>query len=117
EQAFLSSAVLPQSFARILVTVNMADCLETTEDIEKVLNLTAERVRDIFPDTRVFAISALDELCRRLEKPRPVPELAEYLENSFFAFEDALQNDILLQKEVIHSERCVHMAESILLDM
>lgn len=116
EQDFLSSSVLPQSFARILVAVNMSDCLDGQEDIRKILDRTTEKVRDIFPDTRIFAISALDELCRRLERPRPNPELADFLEENFLAFEDALQNDILLQKEVIRSSRCVQLAEAALLE-
>ncbi|HIV16999.1 MAG TPA: dynamin family protein [Candidatus Alectryocaccobium stercorigallinarum] len=117
EQAFLSSSVLPQSFTRIIMAVNMADSLESKEDIEKIAALASERVRDVFPDTRVFALSALDELCRRIEKPRPVPELSDYLADNFAAFENALMDDILLQKEVIHSSRCVHLTKTILDDI
>jgi predicted GTPase len=40
EQAFLSSAILPQSFSRIFAVVNMADTLETIENINKIAGLT-----------------------------------------------------------------------------
>jgi predicted GTPase len=117
EQAFLASSVLPQSFTQIMMVVNMADSLDSIEDIEKISALASQRVRDIFPDTSVFALSALDELCRRLEKSRPFPELSEYLENNFAAFESSLMDDILLQKEVIHSSRCVYLTKTALDDI
>ena len=116
EQAFLASVVLPQSFTRIIVALNMSDCLDSEEDIRRVLELTTEKVRDIFPNAGVFAVSALDELCRKLGRPRPSPELAAFLEGNFSALENALYQDILLQKEIIQSSRCVRLAESVLRD-
>ena len=73
EQTFLSGILQPQSFSRLFLVVNMADCLENSEDIERVKNLVLERVRAVSMNAAVFAVSALDELCRKTEKKRPKP--------------------------------------------
>ena len=117
EQAFLSSSVRPRSFSRILAVMNQCDCLDAEEDILRVRRLVQERLCEILPDTQVFAVSALDELCRKTGAQRPAPELERFLETQFLAFEDALQNDILLQREVIQSERCIAAAKAVLLDL
>ena len=117
EQAFLSSSVRPRSFSRVLTVMNQCDCLDTEEDILRVRRLVQERISEILPDTGVFAVSALDELCRKTGAQRPAPELERFLETQFLAFEDALQNDILLQREVIQSERCIAAAKAVLLDI
>lgn len=117
EQAFLSSSVRPRSFSRVLTVMNQCDCLDTEEDILRVRRLVQERISEILPDTGVFAVSALDELCRKTGAQRPAPELERFLETQFLAFEDALQNDILLQREVIQSERCIASAKDVLLDI
>lgn len=55
--------------------------------------------------------------CWKTGAQRPAPELERFLETQFLAFEDALQNDILLQREVIQSERCIAAAKAVLLDI
>jgi len=111
EQAFLSSAVLPHSFSRIFAVVNMADTLETVGNVERITELTKERITAISPDISTFILSALDEICRKKDLKRPEPELADLLEMNFLEFESALQNDIILQKDIIKSSRAVSLAE------
>jgi hypothetical protein len=62
-------------------------------------------------------LSALDELCRKKEVKRPVPELSQLLEINFLEFETALQNDIILQKDIIKSTRAVMLARLLIDDM
>lgn len=52
EQQFLSACVVPNSFSRLLVALNLSDCLETPENITKVKNLVSERVRLFIPTVR-----------------------------------------------------------------
>ena len=114
EQTFISSFVLPQSFSRVFLVLNMADTLETVENIEKVRKLTTERAASISPDISVFAVSALDELCRKLNLKRPEPELATYLEAGYLEFENALKNDIIFQKDIIKSTRSIALTRMLL---
>jgi GTPase SAR1 family protein len=105
ERAFLSTAVMPQGFARVLAVVNMADTLETPENINKITEFTKEKAAEINPDIYVYTLSALDELCRKKGVKRPEPDLAAPLEANFLEFETALNNDIILQKDIIKSTR------------
>ncbi|HEX3038701.1 MAG TPA: hypothetical protein VHP54_00200, partial [Caproiciproducens sp.] len=117
EQAFLSASVLPQSFSRILIALNMVDCLEDREDIEKIIDYTNKRVKEITPNAYVYAVSGLDEYCRRLNLPRPVPELSDYLEGCFESFRSSVNNDILLQRDVIKTLRALSLTRLMLQDI
>lgn len=117
EQAFLSASVLPQSFSRILIALNMVDCLEDREDIEKIIDYTNKRVKEITPNAYVYAVSGLDEYCRRLNLPRPVPELSDYLEGCFESFRSSINNDILLQRDVIKTLRALSLTRLMLEDI
>lgn len=114
EQSFLASSVMPQSFSRILLVINMADCLEDVDDIEKVKTLVKAKAKDISPNIYVYAISALDELCRKQNLKRPEPEISDYLEKNYLELESALQNDIMLNKEVIKSTRGIALTRIML---
>lgn len=117
EQTFLSGILRPQSFSRLFLVVNMADCLESSEDIQRVKNLILERVRAVSMNTAVFAVSALDELCRKTGKKRPNPELVNALEAGFQSLYTAMQDDILLQKEAIQSQRLVVLSREMVKDI
>ena len=114
EQAFLSASVLPQSFSRIIVALNMIDCLENKEDIEKIINFTNTRIKEITPNAYVYAVSGLDEYCRKLKLPRPVTELENYLEGNFESFISSIHNDILLQRDVIKTTRALSLTKLML---
>jgi ribosome biogenesis GTPase A len=116
ERTFLSSVVMPQSFSRVFAVLNMADTLETAENIDKIRESTGEKASEISPNIYVYIISALDELCRRKQLKRPEPELASLLENNFLEFETALNNDIILQKDIVKSMRAVALTQSLIDD-
>jgi small GTP-binding protein len=109
EAAFLSTSVMPQSFSRVILLVNMVDTLETQENIDKIIAMVEEKARTISQNIYVYPVSALDEYCRKLDLKRPEPDLAQALESDFLAFETSLQNDIVLEKEVIKSARVVSL--------
>ncbi|AOY75728.1 dynamin family protein [Clostridium formicaceticum] len=109
EQAFLCASILPQNFSKLFVVLNMVDCLESKEEVEKVKGLTNSKLANIFPNSYVYAVSCLDEFCRRKNLKRPKPDLKEVLERSFDAMYDTLQNDIVLKKDSIQTERCLNM--------
>ena len=114
ERVFLSASVLPQSFSRIIVALNMIDCLENKEDIEKIINFTNTRIKEITPNAYVYAVSGLDEYCRKLKLPRPVMELENYLEGNFESFISSIHNDILLQRDVIKTTRALSLTKLML---
>lgn len=114
EQAFLSTTVMPQSFSRVFLAVNMADTLETAENLQKIERLTKDRAEVISDKIYVYLLSALDEYCRKLGLNRPEPQMADVLESNFLAFETAVHNDILLQKDVIKSMRGIALTRGLL---
>lgn len=114
EQVFLSTAIMPQSFSRVFLVVNMADSLETVENLQKVRELVENRTGAISDKIYVYLLSALDEFCRKQELNRPEPLLAETLENNFLEFETSLQNDVFLQKDIIKSTRGIALTRILL---
>jgi len=117
ERAFLSTAVMPLGFARVLAVVNMADTLETPENVQKITEYTKDRAQVISPDIYVYTLSALDELCRRKGEARPEPGLAPMLEANFLEFEAALNTDIIQQKNIIKSTRALALTRILLDDI
>ena len=114
EQTFLSSAVMPQSFSRVFLVVNMTDTLETEENVEKMRRVVQDRAGAVSDKIYVHMISALDEYCRKMEKRRPEPDLTKTLEENFLAFESSLKNDLLLQKEIIKTSRGIALTRMVL---
>lgn len=114
EQSFLSNIVMPQSFSRVLVALNMVDTLDSIEDITKVTNLLEQKVADISDKIYVYPVSALDEYARKVGKRRPNDEMYVYLEDYFNDFENALKEDIIMQKDVIKSVRGIELARAML---
>jgi len=117
ERTFLSATVMPQGFTRVLIVVNMADTLETPENVNKIAEFTKERALEISPDINVYTLSALDELCRKKCVTRPEPDLSPLLEAGFLEFENALNNDIILQKDIIKSNRAIALTRILLDDI
>ena len=84
EQMFLRSAVLPQKYTTLFLVGNFTDTLDAPEDCARMREMLTDRVRGLLPDAEVLMVSALDELCRQLEKKRPSgEELRPLLESQF----------------------------------
>lgn len=109
EQMFLNSVVYPENFLKMFVIVNMADLLDTPEDLERVKEHVAKAIYEANPQAEVFALSALDEVCKKGGHDRPKPEMSQCLEEHFTAFSNSLTQDVILQKEMIKASRLYTM--------
>ena len=114
EQAFLSTAVMPQNFARVFVVVNMADTLETRENIEIIEQMVRARIADISMELEVFVVSAFDEYCKVTKRDCPVPELTEYLGERYEQFRMVINRDIRLEKDIIRTNRVIKLSKEML---
>jgi GTPase Era involved in 16S rRNA processing len=114
EQTFLCASILPQNFSKLFVVVNMIDCLENKTEVDKVKTLINNKLTNIFPNSYVYAISGLDEYCRRKNLKRPNPDLSETLEQSFDDMYSTLQNDVIMKKGIIQTERCLSLIKQMI---
>lgn len=105
EKTFLSSVLAPDDTLRLLVLVNLCDCLDSQEDIRRIRENVQEKIYTVTENAGVFPVSGLDELCRKTGKQRPNEELAPELEAGFQDFMTMVESDILLRKEAIRSGR------------
>lgn len=117
EQAFLNAAVIPQNLKKLFLVINMADTLDSKEDIERVKEEIVKRTMAFDHNASVFMISALDEFCRKNNKRRPNPFLAEYLEQNYEAFEEALLTDCILQKNLIKAGHLSSLEKQMIADI
>lgn len=106
EQAFLRLAVAPQEFPKLIFAANMIDAVRQERDIERILGLLRQRIGVLFPNAAVFGISALDEFCRLLNRPRSSRRAAA-LAAAFGAFRAALDDSILLNRDMIQIDRAI----------
>jgi len=114
ERAFLQLAILPQDFPKLFFVVNMMDMARSDADAQRLLDTITTKITRLFPNARVFGVSALDEFCRIQSLGRPNPERAQVLEADFQIFRDCLQESILLNRDLIHLNRATAQMERIL---
>lgn len=112
EQAFLKLAVLPQDFPKIFFVINSMDITRNDIEAERLLNSSHNKIYKNFPNSHIFAVSALDEFCRIQSLPRPNLSLASTLENYFHNFKNTLQQSIILNRDVVQLERaCTQLSQ------
>lgn len=117
EQMFLASHIRPQSFSKLYVLVNMIDAMNTKEDIQKILDRINERCEAIMPNAFVYGISGIDEYRRKIGLNRPdIKGFQDFYENEFLKFEVSLKREIILQKDVIRTQRVLTMLNLMLKD-
>ncbi len=117
EQLFIASHIRPQSFSKLFVLVNMIDAMNTQEDIDKIISRIKERCDDIIPNTYVYGISAIDEYRRKIGLNRPdIKGFQEFYENEFLKFDVDLKREIILQKDIIRTQRVLTMLSLMLKD-
>lgn len=117
EQVFLASHIRPMSFTKLFVLVNMIDAMNSEEDIEKILNRITERCETIMPNAFVYGVSGIDEYRRKIGLNRPdIKGFQEFYENEFLKFEMALRREIILQKDVIRTQRVMTMLNLMIKD-
>ena len=112
EQIFLGSHVQPQRFGMLYVLVNMIDALNSMADVNKIMRRFRGIAERIVPNAIVYGISGGDELSRKLGKDRPADKgTREFYETQFLQFELSLKRDIIMQKDVIRSQRVYTMLD------
>ena len=110
EQFFLASHIRPLSFSKLYILVNMIDAMNTQEDIEKIINRVSERAEAIMPNAFVYGVSGIDEYRRKIGLNRPdIKGFQEFYENEFLKFEMSLKREIILQKDIIRTQRVLTM--------
>jgi len=105
ELSFLRLALAPQNLARVVFVVNMVDALSSWDDANRIKARVESIIREQFPDSPVFVLSALDELARRVGKARPQSVFSKQLESAFEEFRRYLDQAILLNRDFIRLER------------
>jgi GTPase SAR1 family protein len=105
ERAFLSLSVFPQDFPKLFFVLNALDFARSDREAERLLQSTAAKITSLFPQARVFGLSAYDEFCRLQSIERPSPERSITLEKQFQMFREALGESILLNRDLIQLSR------------
>lgn len=117
EQFFLASHIRPLSFSKLYVLVNMIDAMNTQEDIEKIINRVTERCEAIMPNAFVYGVSGIDEYRRKIGLNRPdIKGFQEFYETEFLKFEMSLKREIILQKDIIRTQRVLTMLNLMIKD-
>jgi len=116
EQAFLCAAILPQNVSKLFVVVNMCDCFEDENEVERITALIRERIERIFTQSYIYPISALDEVCRIKNVKRPNEKLAPVLEASFDELRSTINSQILDRKDIIQAERLSSMLRHLFIE-
>ena len=117
EQFFLASHIRPLSFNKLYVLVNMIDAMNTREDIEKIINRVSERCEAIMPNAFVYGVSGIDEYRRKIGLNRPdIKGFQEFYETEFLKFEMSLKREIILQKDIIRTQRVLTMLNLMIKD-
>ena len=105
ERAFLRLAVLSQDFGKITFVVNMLDKVRSEQDVGRVTDYLRSGVERMFPGALLFGVSALDELSRIKDEPRPLPERSLSLAARFEALRAHLKESIVDNRELIQIDR------------
>lgn len=114
EQIFLKSAVLPQKYTKLFLVGNYADILEKQEEFDRVRRMLAERVHPMLPNAEVVLVSALDELCRKLGKPRPNQALEATLAQEFESFRRELDRLLREKENTVIVDRLQRLTDAML---
>lgn len=117
EQLFLKSSVLSQEYTSLFLVGNYADITETEQGLERVRAKVKERISGLLPDTEAFMISGLDELCRRLGKPRPCAALAPVLEAEFAALREGVIRMLEDRSQTVVLDRMQRLASGMTADL
>ena len=117
EQFFLASHIRPLSFSKLYILVNMIDAMNSQQDIEKIIGRISERAEAIMPNAFVYGVSGIDEYRRKIGLNRPdIKGFQEFYENEFLKFEMSLKREIILQKDIIRTQRVLTMLDLMIMD-
>jgi len=110
EERFLRQSLAVHEFPKLTFVVNMIDHTQNEEETQRLLERIEARIYKLFPQSKVFAVSALDELARQVGAGRPNPSRQQALEGYFAALRGHLEEAILLNRQRIQLDRACELA-------
>ena len=117
EQMYIRYAILPQNYTKLFLVGNYSDLLNSTDNFEKVRDLMNKRTKLLLPGEKTYLISALDEMCRILDKKRPCPELESILKNEFEELREDIMNMVQEKKDTVLIDRMQRMTRQMIADI
>lgn len=117
EENFLRLSLKPADFSKLIFVVNMLDFARNEDEVQKVLNLISNKVGRLFPNSQVFGLSALDEICRLQNTQRPNPPFADMFAQNFQNFRSTIQESILLDRDMIQLDRACGLLKTATVDI
>jgi hypothetical protein len=114
EERFLRTALATHDFPKLTFVVNMIDFAKSDDEEERLMSRIAPRLQSVFPEAHVFAVSALDELCRQVGADRPHPERAEHLAENFEGLRSHLERSVFLNRQRIQLDRAIDLSQRML---
>lgn len=117
EQLFLKSAVLPQKFTKLFLVGNYADVLGSPEEYHRVREFLNKRIESILPNTDVYMISALDELCQKLGEDSRKTDVTPIIREQFETFRAALEQLIEEKADTVTLSRMQRLTDAMLHDL
>ena len=117
EQMYIRYAILPQNYTKLFLVGNYSDLLNSTDNFEKVRDLMNKRTKLLLPGENTYLISALDEMCRILDKKRPCPELESILKNEFEELREDIMNMVQEKKDTVLIDRMQRMTRQMIADI
>jgi len=109
EQLFLKSSVLPQRHTSLYVVGNYADMLRNGQELDRMQQLSNERIANLLPDQSVYLVSALDERCRQIDESCANARTTDRLHESFTTLQTDIRNMIRSKKDYVLPERMNRM--------
>ena len=117
EQFFLRSAVIPQQFTTLFMVGNFTDSAGAEEAARRMGDVIRSRLSNLLPDAKIYLVSALDELCRVLDTPRPNVKMADFLANEFQVLRQDLQNLIDEKADSVVVDRMQRLTSAMLAEL
>lgn len=117
EQMYIRYAILPQNYTKLFLVGNYSDLLNSTDNLEKMRDLMNKRTKLLLPGEKTYLISALDEMCRILDKKRPCPELESILKHEFEELREDIMNMVQEKKDTVLIDRMQRMTRQMIADI
>lgn len=117
EQLFLKAEVLPQRYTDLFLVGNYCDVLRDKNDYDRMEQLLQQRVEGVLPGQKFWMVSALDELCIRLEEERPNRKLGDLLADNFAQFRKQLDYLVESKREMVLPDRMQRLLKGMAIEL
>lgn len=116
ERMFLRHTLRPYEFSKVCFLLNRLDALDTKSDVLRVVEATQNRLCSIFPNAKLFGISAAREFKRAPHNSQSSAAAGDYLDASFETLREYLNESLILNRDLIQVERGVALVDQLLRD-